>query len=92
MASYDIYGPTWEQHDGRLVTLDGIRRKLRVRSYNAIYPVARRVISVHAEPFGAGKRNEAYLRVRRELGDDWSTDVLSSDIEVQSEILAQLEG
>lgn len=90
MASYDVYAETWEQHNGRLVTIDGLRCKLRVDSYEAIYPYRHRVLKVTAEPTKAAKRTEAYLRVRRELRDDWHTDVLESDIEVQSAILAQL--
>ncbi len=90
MASYDVYAGTWEKHDGKLVTIDGLRCKLRVRSYEAIYPYKRRVIDVSAEPTVAAKRSEAYRTVRAKLGDDWSTDVLQSDIDVQSEILAQL--
>ena len=90
MASYDFYAETWEKHDGALVTVDGLRCKIRVSSHNAIYPYPHRVIDVSAVPTRAAKRTEAYLRVRRDLRDDWSTDVLASDVEVQSEILAQL--
>ncbi|MHA2135988.1 MAG: hypothetical protein ACW99J_19180 [Candidatus Thorarchaeota archaeon] len=88
--SHEGYGETWERHDGKLVTLDGLCCKIRVSSYMARYPVEQRVISVHAEPTRAAKRSEAYRRVRRELRDDWSTDILDSDITVQAKILAQL--
>ena len=89
-AGYDVYAETWEQHDGRVVTVDGLRCKLRVTTFTQRYPYERRMIDVSAEPTRAAKRTEAYLRVRRELRDDWSTDVLESDVSVQSEILEQL--
>ena len=90
MASYDVYAKEWEEHDGKLVTIDGLRCKLRVTSHEAIYPYPHRVLNVRAEPTRAAKRTEAYLRVKRELRDDWSTDVLESSIELQCEILEQL--
>ena len=90
MASYDVYAEQWEQHDGALVTVDGLRCKLRVESYEAIYPYRHRVLNVRAVPTRAAKRSEVYRSVRADLGDDWSTDVLESDINVQCEILEQL--
>ena len=86
MASYEVY-KDWERHDGKLVTVNGLRCKLRVRTYDDC-PVA--VITVSAEPTAHAKQSEVYRAVRADLGDDWSTDVLESDVTVQSAILAQL--
>jgi len=88
--SYDVYAETWEKHDGRHVTVGELRCKIQVRSYVAAYPYRHRVITVHAVPTRIAKRSESYLRVKRELGDDWSTDILASDCEVECDILEQL--
>jgi hypothetical protein len=80
----------WSEFDGRKVTLDGIKRVIRVRSYRARYPYERIVVNVDAVPTKAAMRSEAYRAVRRDLGDDWFTDILQSDPSVQEEILRQL--
>jgi hypothetical protein len=80
----------WEKHDGRLVTVEGLRCKLRVSTYDAIYPYVHKVLDVSAVPTVAAKRTVAYRTVRAELRDDWSTDVLQSDVSVQSDILVQV--
>lgn len=80
----------WLEHDGKVVTVDGVKCKLAVSAYTAIYPYNHRVLRVFAEP--VSKRSAEYRRIKSELGDDWSTDVLASDVELQSEILSQLEG
>lgn len=82
-ASYD-----WIDFDGRIVKLDGINHRIRVSRYNAIYPYPRIVTTVSAEP--CDRRTRYYRDIRAELGDDWSTDILESDVSIQSEVLAQL--
>ena len=89
MASYAIY-KDWEEFDGRVITVDGMECTIRVSTYMAIFPRKERVIHVHAVPTEAAMQTEAYLSVKRDLRDDWSTDVLDSDPEVQTEILEQL--
>jgi hypothetical protein len=89
MASYAIY-KDWEEFDGRAVTVDGMACTIQVSTYVASFPRNERVIHVHAVPTEAAMRTEAYLSVKRKLRDDWSTDVLDSDPEVQTEILEQL--
>lgn len=79
----------WLEHNGKVVTLDGVKCKLAVDAYKAIYPYEHRVLRVFAEPID--KQSAEYQRVKSDLGDDWSTDVLGSDVEVISEILSQLE-
>ena len=79
----------WLEHDGKIVLLDGIKHRLRVFTWNAIYPYPHRSISVQAEPVN---RDTAYYReIKADLGDHWSTDVLDSDAAVTAAILAQLE-
>ena len=89
MAIYAIY-KDWEEFDGRAVTVDGMECTIRVHSYVASFPREERVIHVHAVPTAAAMQTEAYLSVKRKLRDDWSTDVLDSDPEVETEILEQL--
>lgn len=90
MRLYDVYGPTWEQHNGKVVTLDdGTRAKIVVSTINATYPYPAKLISVDAVP--VCKTSKRYLTTKRELGDDWMTDVLESSIELQAQILSQLQ-
>jgi len=86
MASYTNYG-FWAEFDGRKVEIDGHVHILRVSSYEVIFPVKQRVISVYAEP--VDKTSKWYCAIRAELRDDWSTDVLQSP-EVESAIYSQL--
>ncbi len=80
----------WMDFDGRVVLIDGINHKIRVNRYNAIYPYPRIVTTVDAEPCN---RNTKYYRdIRRQLGDDWSTDILQSDPSLQCDVLLQLTG
>lgn len=88
-ASYDVYSD-WEQYNGRTVRLDDMDCVIRVRVYDGYYPIKCRMIDVSAEPTGEAKRSAFYKGMKSRLGDDWSTDVLSSDIDVQVNILQQL--
>ena len=58
--------------DGQTVKLDGIRGVIRV-------DVSGGYTRVWHEPDAAGKRTEAYRKVRAELRDDWSTDLSWSE-------------
>ena len=91
MSPADAQLEFWSEYDQRLVTIDGLRCRIRVTSYRARYPYERLVVNVHAVPTAAARRSEKYRQRRRELGDDWFTDVLDSGFETQEEILAQLE-
>lgn len=79
----------WLEHDGKTVTIDGIKHVLRVNCYEVIYPYRHQVISVYAEV--KNKNTKYYRDLRREYGDDWSTDVLESDELLTNQILQQLE-
>ena len=80
----------WLEHDGRIVTFDGLKCVVRVSSYMQKYPYERNVTDVSLEPTVAAKRSKRYGAIKMVLGDDWSTDVLSAEPELQTEILQQL--
>ena len=80
----------WIEADGVVVTLDGYRWKIRVATYDAIYPIAQRVTSVSLEPTAQTKRSAYYKAEKAVLGDDWSIDALSLDPESASEVLQQV--
>lgn len=65
--------------DGRRYKLDGIAGTFRATSFEAGYPYRHTVYSISHVPSAAGKKTEAYLKIRRELHDDWSTDLTDSD-------------
>ena len=83
----------WEGLDGVIVRMPireggkAVAHRLRVRTYEAIYPTRAQVIDVHAEPVNKAGRD--YRQVRDILGDDWSTDVLDSSVELAAEVLRQ---
>lgn len=77
----------WAPYAGKIVTIDGIECEIRVERYNAIYPYKREVVHVDAAPTLRGKCHKEYRRIKRELRDDWSFDLLQSD---NTEIFAQL--
>lgn len=87
MRSYEIY-KDWEQYHNRVVLIDGLKYRLKVSTLNAIYPYPEKKISVAAYP--VNKNSKHYKEVKAVLKDDWSTDILDSDIDVQCDILAQL--
>ena len=88
MAIATVVGFDWMAQTGKVVTLDGIKHVLRVESYRAIYPYVRDVLKVWATP--VNRRSRYYQDVRARLGDDWSTDVLESDVCVIADVISQL--
>lgn len=86
--SFKVYG-FWAQHENKIVKVDGISCRIKISVYVQRYPYEQQVISIYAEPISHS--TEKYKETKRILGDDWSTDVLDSDIEVQSEILRQCQ-
>lgn len=77
----------WLDHDGKTVFINGHAYKLSVHTYRACYPYDREVIQVFADP--KNRRAEWYLKTKRELGDDWSTDILESSDEIYCDVLTQ---
>ena len=87
MKLYESY-KNWEQFDGRVVKIEGYNHRIKVRVQNGIYPYPRKLIDVSAVPMN--KNSNWYQETKKLLGDDWSTDVLDSDIDLQCSILEQL--
>jgi len=78
----------WLEHDGTVVTIDTYAHTLKVSVYEAIYPYPHMVCRVMAEPLD--KQSAWYRGLKQQLGDDWSTDVLGSDIDVTVSVMQQL--
>lgn len=78
----------WLLHNGKKVTIAGNEYRLKVRSYPAIYPYRHTALQVDAEMLD--RSHPYYLTIKGILGDDWTTDILGSEIEVQTEVLEQL--
>jgi len=87
MALLDYFRDFADCH-GKVVKIDGLSYRLRVQIFDAIYPYQHQSISVHAEP--VSRKSKYYRKVREELGDDWSLDVLSSSLELQCSVLEQI--
>ena len=83
------YNCWWVQQDGKKVRLDRIDYWIKVNVYTAIYPYECTVISVYAVPIN--KNTKYYQKIRAELHDDWSTDVLASSSEIEFELRRQLQ-
>jgi len=66
----------WLEVNGKIVEVEGKKYKVKVSSWFATYPYKRYIISVNADPIN--KRDPEYLKIKQDLGDDWSTDVLES--------------
>jgi hypothetical protein len=87
--SFDCYNE-WAEYDGAIVWVEGLRCELQSYSYEARYPYARQVLIVRAFPTKSAQKTESYRHTKRELGDDWSFDVLDMDVEAQEGILRQV--
>lgn len=78
----------WLEHNGKVITLDGLQHRLEVETRETRYPYQANVISVSAVP--VSKTSKHYIETKQQLGDDWSVDVLSSDLDVLTAIMIQL--
>jgi hypothetical protein len=65
--------------DGRHFTLDGVSGVLSYEKLVATYPYPHVDHSFHHTADAKGRRSEEYLKVRRILRDDWSTDLTNSE-------------
>jgi len=75
----------WTKHNGKVLRIDGLRYRLKVSTHRTIYPYEADVISVDLVP--ASKNSKRYREVKAILGDDWTTDVLSSLPEFTCKVL-----
>jgi 4'-phosphopantetheinyl transferase EntD len=78
----------WLSQNGKRVKLNGIVHVIKVTSFRASYPYYHDVIDVSAIPIN--KESKYYQTIKRELKDDWSTDILASDPEVEFEVRQQV--
>lgn len=85
--STQFYG-FWIEHNGKVVTMDGIKYELCCYTFEQRYPYKAEMISVSA--VCVNKRSKFYRDRKEQLGDDWSIDVLDSDVTVQADVLSQL--
>ena len=89
--NHDLLGKEyWLTANGRQVTIRGKEYIIHASCYYASYPYARQVLTVHAEMLD--KNDPEYLKVKKDLGDDWSTDILDSSIEIYCDVYNQLFG
>jgi hypothetical protein len=84
----EIYKDQWLKHDGAVVTIDGLKCRIKVSCFMARYPYEREVLTVDAEPISKASRK--YRTTKNDLKDDWLYDVLGS-LELTCEVLDQLE-
>ena len=68
-----------EKIDGQTYNLDGISGTLRYTESVAKYPYKHTVQRLDHVPDSTGKRTAAYQERKRQLGDDWISDLTQSD-------------
>jgi hypothetical protein len=66
----------YEALDGKTVTHQGISGVIRCRPIQRAWGVEHRLDHI---PDAKGRRTEAYRSLKRQLGDDWSSDLSSND-------------
>ena len=82
---YDLY----KKHDKKIVKLDGLAYRIVChKPHMAIYPYKHMSYWVDLDP--VNKRSEHYLKIKRKLGDDWSTDALELGDDSFMKVMKQL--
>ena len=79
----------WDFLDGRAYTLDGVHGKFEVSKREALYPYHHTAYSLYHRPSTKGKKSATYRKIKRDLGDDWDSD-LSDQIEKFCDIARKL--
>lgn len=75
VSTVDCGNPVFDFLDGRTVTRKGIQGRFKVQVVTAKYPYPRTLTSLIWEPTAKGRATAAYQKVKRELGDDWTSDL-----------------
>ncbi len=83
--AYLDYHSEWLDHNGKIITIDGIKHKIKVSTWKAVYPSEHSEISVFAEVLD--KKCGHYVFYKDMLGDDWGTDVIASSPEYTAKVL-----
>ena len=82
MAIKKITVRTWDEAldvlDGKHLVLDGVDGVLRVRRRRDQYGPVLTGVLMHV-PSAKGKKSEKYLETKRQLHDDWDTDLTGSE-------------
>lgn len=79
----------FELLDGKIVTIDGVECVIKHRSSAAIYPYAHISHTLFANATEKGKESAHYKAVKKQLKDDWSTD-LAEDYETRWSLICDL--
>jgi hypothetical protein len=64
---------------GKSYVLDGIRGVFHYETCKARVPYERIVHKLSHEPDASGRRTKQYREIKRQLGDDWSTDLTDGE-------------
>ena len=75
--------------DGKTLVRRGIRGKFKLEIYRAIYPYEHTYTQLWHIPDEQGRQTEEYREIKRQLGDDWQTD-LTNEFDAQIEAAAEL--
>ena len=70
----------FEYLNGKTVVRDGRTGTLVHSHWTARYPYVHDVHKLSWEPSEEAKRTESYQCIKRQLKDDWSTDLTDSDV------------
>lgn len=65
----------FKDHDGEIIVIDSMECRIKCSEHRAIYPRPHIARYVSLEP--VHKNSKRYLKIRNELGDDWTTDGLN---------------
>lgn len=81
------YDATMEKLNGMRITLDGVAGE--IKTWRAASFAGGHVFwHIGHEPSAYGRKSAAYLKIKRELGDDWSTEFTG---ETPAEVWAQAQ-
>lgn len=76
----EIVKAVGEKLGGHIYKLDGISGTFRYTEYQAIYPYKHTVQKIEHIPDAAGMRTDAYQERKRQLGDDWISDLKTQNV------------
>lgn len=68
-----------DEMNGRAYTLDGIHGTIKVERTPSALHGGLPILKVTHEPSKRGQKSDAYAKTRRQLGDDWNTDLTWSE-------------
>ncbi len=75
-------------HNGKVVTIDKLKYKIKAQQYEAIYPYKHQVTKIWFEP--VNRTSNHYKDIKLKLGDDWLLEYDGISDDDQIEVLKQL--